>query len=114
MGTKNLILSLIFILITLKLDVNQVGGVNFVVDEPQKYRQIVREKAIENAKGEAQKLAKTLGIKLGGITNIVESSPQEPISYLKTMSLNDRQSSPTLEPGIQTITSTGTLYFEKK
>jgi uncharacterized protein YggE len=97
-----------------KLGVNQIGGVNFVVDEPQKYRQRVREKAIENAKNEAQKLAKTLGIKLGKITNIVESSPQEPISYLKAMSLNDRQSSPTLEPGIQTITTTVTLYFEKK
>jgi len=97
-----------------KLGVNQIGGVNFVVDEPQKYRQRVREKAIENAKNEAQKLAKTLGIKLGKITNIVESSPQEPISYLKAMPLNDRQSSPTLEPGIQTITTTVTLYFEKK
>jgi uncharacterized protein YggE len=97
-----------------KLGVNQIGGVNFVVDEPQKYRQRVREKAIENAKNEAQKLAKTLGIKLRKITNIVESSPQEPISYLKAMSLNDRQSSPTLEPGIQTITTTVTLYFEKK
>lgn len=91
-----------------------MGGVNFAVDEPQKYREKAREEAIANAKIQAEKLAKTLGIKLGKITNIVESSPQAPISYIKTLRSDVAQAAPVIEPGTETVTSVVTLYFEKK
>ncbi len=96
--------------------INQIEGVNFFVDNPEVYREKVREKAIANAKNQAEKLAKSLEIKLGRITNIVESPPREPIFYQKTMGAGGTGnfSSPVLEPGVETISTVVTLYFEKQ
>ncbi|MFN4212819.1 MAG: SIMPL domain-containing protein [Microgenomates group bacterium] len=96
--------------------INQIGGVNFTIDKPEVYREKVRERAIENAKNQAQKLAKSLGIKLGKITNIVEATPQKPILTQKTIEVGGGAdaSSAFLEPGAETISTVVTLYFEKK
>lgn len=96
---------------------NQIQGSRFVVDKPELYREQARNVAIKNAKDQAQNLAKNLGIKLGKITNIVESSPNQPILY-KAMAAEGIGAGggggPTqIEPGSQTITSIVTLYFEK-
>ena len=64
--------------------------------------------------GEAQKIAKDLGIKLGKITNIVESSPDNPVFYSKSIPISGGGGDVALEAGSQTITSVVTLYFEKK
>lgn len=98
---------------------NQIQGSRFVVDKPETYREKARNAAIENAKDQAQKMAKELGIRLGKITNIVESSPNVLVPMeAKSLALSsDRvggSASPVLEPGSQTITSVVTLYFEKQ
>jgi uncharacterized protein len=97
---------------------NQVNGTRFIIDKPEKYREEARNKAIENAKEQAQKLATTLGIKLGKITNIVESSSGNlsPIRFQTAAMMDSKAggSGPELEPGTQTISSTVTLYFEKR
>ena len=95
---------------------NQVGGVRYAVDNPDKFRELARNAAINNAKDQANKLAKQLGIRLGKITNIVESNQNPaPITYdmaSKTMGFGG-VAAPQIEPGSQTITSVVTLYFEK-
>ncbi len=96
---------------------NQIQGSRFVVDKPELYREEARNTAIKNAKDQAQKMAKNLGIKLGKITNIVESSPNDQI-YSKSLPISGgggivESSSANIEPGSQTITSVVTLYFEK-
>lgn len=96
---------------------NQIQGSRFVVDKPELYREEARNAAIENAKEQAQNLAKNLGIKLGKVTNIVESSPNQPMSYnLKSYAegIGGGGGAAQIEPGSQTITSVVTLYFEKK
>lgn len=99
---------------------NQIQGARFVVDSPEKYREAAREKAIANAREQADKLAGSLGIKLGRVTNIVESSPSgyPPIMYAEKAvaldAMGGGRSTPNLEPGSQTITSVVTLYFEKR
>ncbi len=95
---------------------NQINGIRYEVKNPETYREEARNKAIQNAKDQAQKLAAELGIKLGKITNIVESSPSSPTLYpvARAVSLNSAGSGPELEPGSQTISSVVTLYFEKK
>lgn len=96
---------------------NQVLGTNFVIDEPEKYREDARDKAIENAREQAKKLADKLGIKLGKVTNIVESdSSAPPIYEARSLSLEGLGGveAPDLQPGSQTISSTVTLYFEKR
>ncbi len=94
---------------------NQVQGTRFVVDKPEKYREEARSNAIANAKEQAQKLANNLGIKLGKVTNIVESSPDQPypIAFKSIPVSGGGGGGPDIEPGSQTITSVVTLYFEK-
>ena len=99
-----------------KTGANQIQGVRFSVENPEVYREKARDEAIANAKKQAEKLASNLGIKLGKITNIVESSgSQPPIIYAaeKTM-MSGGEGGPQIEPGTQTISSVVTLYFEKK
>lgn len=101
---------------------NQVMGTNYMIDKPEDYQEQARQKAIDNAKEQAQKLASQLGIRLGKVTNIVESSSGGgpiPMFYEKAaMSMDARGGTnapvPDLQPGTQTITSSVTLYFEKR
>lgn len=95
---------------------NNIQGTSFETENPEKYRELAREKAIENAKQQALKLAKELGISLGRIVNIAESSPRDiyPIYAKAEMATTGDGSGPRIEPGSQTVTSTVTLYFEKK
>jgi len=95
---------------------NQVYNAGFSVDDTSRFREEARNKAIENAKTQAQKLASQLGIRLGKITNIVEAgSNGGPIMYKDAVrsSLGTEPVPPEIEPGSQTITSTVTLYFER-
>lgn len=96
---------------------NQIQGIQFTIEKPEKYREMAREKAIDNAKEQGQKLARNLGIKLGHITNIVESSSatDRPIVLpAKSLGGLGGAEEPSIEAGSQTITSTVTLYFEKR
>ena len=93
---------------------NEVQGVSFSIDNPDALREKAREEAIGNAKDQAQKLAKQLGIRLGKITNIVESNNGGNIvPYYEKAALPIGGGGPQVEPGSQTITSMVTLYFEK-
>ena len=115
--TKKLIQISKIIELATKAGANQIQGVEFTIDKPENYREQAREAAIKNAKEEAQKLANKLGIKLGKVTNIVESGSDSypPLSnYSAKLSSAGGGESATIEPGSQTITSTVTLYFEKK
>lgn len=104
-----------------KSGANQVMGTNYMIDKPETLQEQARAKAITNAKEQAKKLASELGIRLGNVTNIVESSSGSgpvPMFYAKDVMMSERAgtNAPTanLEPGTQTITSTVTLYFEKR
>jgi uncharacterized protein YggE len=97
---------------------NNVGTPQFTVENPEKYREEARNKAIANAKEQANKLAKELGIRLGKITNFVEGGAQPYPVYDARMNMGATAKSestpPTIEEGTQTVTSTVTLYFERK
>lgn len=101
-----------------KAGANQVQGTRFLVEKPEKYREAARTKAIANAKEQAQKLAKDLGIPLGKVVNMVEYSPNSstPMYDMARSGIGSMGGggSPQLEAGSQTITSVVTLYFEKK
>ncbi|MBP6993954.1 SIMPL domain-containing protein [Candidatus Woesebacteria bacterium] len=93
-----------------------IYNTRFNIESPEKYREQARTKAIENAREQARKLASQLGIKLGRVTNVVESSDANPIypMYELKSVMGGGGGSADLQPGQQTITSTVTLYFEKK
>lgn len=95
---------------------NQIYATRFEIENPQKYREKARNLAIENAKEQAKKLANTLGVRLGKIVNIIESSPGGPVPFIQNERLGGslgRASVPEISAGTQTITSTVTLYFER-
>lgn len=97
---------------------NQIQGVRFAIDKPETYREEARTKAINNAKDQANKIAKDLGIKLGKINNIVESTPDNLTSGKTVFPMSGGGmgggGAPTIENGTQTVTSVVTLYFEKQ
>lgn len=100
---------------------NQIYSTQFVIENPEKYREEARNKAIENAQQQAEQLAKRLGIRLGKVTNVVESSVTSPVSYAADrmyggggVGAGGGAPSPDLESGTQTVTSTVTLYFQKQ
>lgn len=96
---------------------NEVQNTQFIVDAPEKYRAEARQKAIENAREQAEAIAKDLGIRLGKAVNLVESSNGNsvyPVPMYDAKAMGAGGGGPTLESGTQTITSTVTVYFEKK
>lgn len=97
---------------------NQVYNVQYTVNNPEKFREEARNKAIENARMQAEKLADSLGIRLGKVVNVVESSPNNgPIPmYDRALSVDEMggANAPVMQPGTQEITSVVTLYFEKR
>lgn len=96
---------------------NQVNNVAFSMENPNELRSQARSKAIENAKAEADKLSKELGINLGKIANIVESNGSYPVPMYSDAYAGDsalmKASAPEIQPGSESVTSTVTLYFEK-
>ncbi|MCK9393717.1 MAG: SIMPL domain-containing protein [Candidatus Paceibacterota bacterium] len=53
--------------------VNNVGNLNFVIEDEDSAKAQAREKAIKDAKIEAQGIADKLGVKLGGVSSYSES-----------------------------------------
>ncbi len=100
-----------------KAGANEIQNTQFNVDSPSKFREQAREKAIKNAREQAEKMAKSLGIRLGRVTNIVESAGggyPVPMMYAEKGMMSGGSGAPSVEQGTQTITSTVTLYFEKR
>jgi len=98
-----------------KSGANQIYDTQYTIDNPDKYREQARNMAIKNAKDQAQKLADQLGIKLGKVVNIVESqNANQPPYQAFSLEAKGAGGAPDLQPGTQKVTSTVTLFFERK
>src|SRR3989338_10203588 len=101
-----------------KAGANQIGGLNFTIDEPEVLRQQAREKALQNATDKAAALAKIGNVKLGKLVSFSEAGGSTPpLFYERTMMLKaeaDQASGavPTMEPGSQDIISNVTVTYE--
>lgn len=96
---------------------NQVQNTRYEVENPAAYRQQARDEAIKNAREQASMLSKTLGIRLGRVTNLIEATGGSPVypMYDRAMGMGGYGGGgPQMEPGTQTISSVVTLYYEKK
>lgn len=97
---------------------NQVGDVQFFIDEPDAYKAEARQKAFQNAKEKAQALAKEAGVKLGKVITFSEGQAIVPLPYRTGIAFEKAVSAegvaPTLEPGSQDITVTVNVVFEIK
>lgn len=98
---------------------NQIGGLNFTIDEPEDLRQEAREEALANAKEKADALAKAADVKLGKLVSFSESSSGGyPQPVYRTYALEDSAGfgggdiAPEIEPGSQDITVYVTVTYE--
>ncbi len=100
-----------------KAGANQILGTRFTIDNPGSFREEARKKAIDNAKDQANKLSKQLGIRLGKIVGFEEMGTGGAVIPLRqdlAAGGLGGGTSPAIETGTQTVTSTVTLRFERR
>lgn len=99
------------------IGVSNVSGLTFSFEDDKAVTVEARDKAIADAKSQAEATAKALGVKLGRITSFYESSGPRPMYYSKDMALGmggEATSAvvPSLPTGENTITSNVTITYE--
>lgn len=99
-----------------ELGANQVGGVNFTIDDPEELRQQARLKGLEMAKKKAQALADAAGVKLGKVVGFSENEGYvpTPMYYAKdaAMGLGGGGASPSIESGSQDVVVNVSVIYE--
>ncbi len=99
------------------LGVNQIGGINFTVENNEKFLGIARSDAFNKAKAKAAEMVAQNSARLGRLLNIAEAQTPIPIRYYaQGMALKDMAvpsvAPPTIEPGTQEIIDVVTLTYE--
>lgn len=96
----------------IKLGANEISNLNFIVENSEDLKKIAREKAVENAKEKAEKLASSLGLKIVKITGFYEETSY-PYGMGGGMDFAKEASSPmNIQVGENKITATVNLTFE--
>jgi uncharacterized protein YggE len=100
------------------LNVQNVNGLDFSIDNPEKVKAQARALAIEAAQNKAKELAKHLGVSLGKITSFSESSmrPYPQMYANKVMGAGAMDSAaapaPEVPAGSQKVTSNVSITYE--
>lgn len=102
----------------LKVGVNRVDGINFLVADPRKYREDARLKAVRAARGKATTIAAELGQSLGKPWELTEEADADTTAYLNgnfqqraTFGMSEQEAS-TIAGGEVTIRSTVRVSFQ--
>jgi hypothetical protein len=100
-----------------ELGANQIGGIQFTIDDPTALQDEARGKAIADARKKAQQLADQLGIKILKVVTFSEGSsysPPTPYPMLeKSVSAGSAQAvAPDIQSGSQDVTSNVNVTFE--
>lgn len=94
---------------------NQISGVRFDVTDRSKAEDEARQKAVVEAKKNAEQAAKVAGFTLGRLINYQEnfSASNPPIMYDRVLNVESKAISPTqVEPGSNDVVVTVTLSYE--
>ncbi len=100
---------------------NQIGNINFTIDEPDTLKDQARAQAIEKAQAKARLIAEQSGLKLAKIKSVQESSDNEvPVYRNEIFKMMDSANSaggvvaPNIQSGENTIEVGVTLIYEVK
>lgn len=99
---------------------NQIGNINFTIDDEEELKEQARDEAIAKAKEKAKAVAKSTGMKLGKIVNVVENQYYSPTrsDYAKTMDLGigggGEIEAPEIETGENEVKVEVTVVYEVK
>lgn len=92
---------------------NQVGSLQFTIDDQDALKAQVREEAIKKAKAKAEKIADELGVDLVGIVGFNESASAVRYDYaMKEMGIGGGEVVPQIETGENKIETTVNIVFE--
>lgn len=102
------------------LGANQVGGIQFTIDDPQALQDEARQKAIDDAREKAQALAKQLGITIVKVVSFNESGQGGPVYPMadRVMTLEAGgmggapSPAPDIQPGSEEVMSDVQVVFE--
>jgi hypothetical protein len=103
-----------------KLSVSDISGPNFSIDDEDAVKAEARKKAIEDAKGKADILAKDLGVTLVRVISFSENSGGYPVYYAKTAgfgmggSVAEDSVAPQISKGENKITVDVSISYEIK
>ncbi len=97
--------------------INQVSGVSFEIEDPEKYLAEARTIAFERAKAKAQAMAKENGTRLKRVVTFSEFGGGYPISYFAKAEMGmggdgGAPVPPTIEPGTQEVTVNVSVTYE--
>ena len=94
---------------------NQVGNLQFIIDDQDEFKKQAREQAINKARDKAEELAKQLGVNLVRIINFNESSASPRFYGLQrgmAIELEAVEEAPQIETGENKIEVNVTITFE--
>lgn len=102
-----------------ELGINQIGGVSFGVDEPEKYLAEAREEAFQIAREKAEAMARASGVRLGKVLNVSEyGGPVYPYYAERSAyglgGADLAVPAPTIEPGSEEITVNVNITYSLK
>jgi hypothetical protein len=97
---------------------SDVSGLTFSVDKQKEVERQARDKAIADAREQAESLARSLGVRLGRIVSYNEggSAYPQPMYYAKVSMMSDSAgvSAPSIPSGENKVTSNVTVTYEIK
>ncbi len=99
------------------LGINQIGGVSFTFDNPDKFLAIARGDAMSRAKKKAAEMAGEAGVSLGEIVNVQEygNIPVYPVYAARAASgVSMEAVAPSIQPGTQDVTDQVSIVYEVK
>jgi uncharacterized protein YggE len=102
------------------LGVNQIGGVNFTFDDPEKFLAVARADAFVKVEAKAKEMATSAGVSLGSIVTVAENNyvPGPSPLYMSANSaagLGGAEAAisvPTIQPGTQDVTDDVSITYE--
>jgi uncharacterized protein len=103
-----------------ELGINQIGSLQFDIDDPEVYLNRARKEAFDKARVKAELMAGQNGVKLGRVVNFSEyqSGPPGPIPYYAEAFGRGGDvaavSAPKIEPGSQEVTVSVSVTYEIK
>ena len=99
-----------------KLDISEIGGLNFIIDNIEQIKSQARIKAIENAKNEASNIANALGLKLKKIIKFQDDDSYYRIpqyAHARALSVSaSPESDSSIMAGEETVSANVQITFE--
>ena len=98
-----------------KAGANTISGVNFSVEDSDALVKQARQKALENARAQAEAMAQTLGIEIGKPVMVMETSGGYPVPMAATMEMGmggGGVAAPSISPGTFSVSVSVQIVYE--